>query len=100
MILSSVSDDPSGGLADILTFSMLGHLVHAKFTRESTEIGFVWAESRRTCGALIVSREASSSHDGLQKHRLLFHAPSFPQARPERQPCGFQTAPLPVTEIN
>ena len=50
MILSSVSDDPSGGLADILTFSMLGHLVHAKFTRESTEIGFVWEVRQITVG--------------------------------------------------
>jgi hypothetical protein len=80
LFLSSFSDDPSSGLAEILRFGLLRRLLRTGLCSLFYLIGL----------ALCFIGFCT----------LFRHTHSFPQAGFWRYPCGFQTAPLPARFIS
>ena len=95
LILRSFTRDPGGGLAGILTalvpiellLQVLGRILQFGQCRH-------WSleDSTAKSADRLYRNGAKMLYD---PNRTLLHEHSFPRTESERQPCGFQTAPLP-----
>jgi len=95
LILRSFTRDPGGGLAGILAA-----LVPIELLLQVLSRILQFGQCRHWSPEDSTAKSAGSLYRNGAKmlydsNRTLLHEHSFPRTESERQPCGFQTAPLP-----